>query len=274
MKLSQADASVFFEIMLQLQWYVCQQQNLLPNIKTFEEYTDTSMEEKVKVRNHLFTHPELIDQFTEENPANLPLDQLSIAADWKHFIRKDFYIERLLKRYSVFIDDDDTVYAVLGLNDSLNDLIDPRSLPIRVQTILLPFKGKIVYDGLLNWYNVFFGSGIKSSLKQTYLIAKDNNAIIETLPPQQAASQRSVQQPKATQDWSPLLDELAEKAKKLRGGQGQPAAYSPIFSLIRASVELAQMATSDQPEIDQLMKKGARIETLLQQVESAILRSF
>ena len=34
---------------------------------------------------------------------------------------------------------------------------------------LLPFKGQIIYDGLLSPYNIFFGSGIKSSLHEEYI---------------------------------------------------------------------------------------------------------
>ena len=278
MKLAPADVQLFFELMLPLQWYVSQQAKLLPDIKTFEAYTDSSMDEKIIVRDYLFDHPELIDKFIQDNPDNLEAEKLSIIATWKNFIRGDFFIERLLKKYSIFIDDKESVYAVLGLMEGLDAFMDKRDLPVRVQTILLPFKGKIVYDGFFRWYNIFFGGGIKSSLKQTYLIAKDNNAIIDTLEPDVASAQpkrkKAHKQSNASQDWEPLLDELAEKAKKLRGGGGQPAAYSPIFSLVRASIEMAQMATADSPDIDQLFKKGARLDTLLQQVEKALLRNM
>ena len=234
------------------------------------------MNQKIIVRDYKFDHPELIDQFIQDNPDNLEAENLSIIATWKNFIHGDFFIERLLKKYSIFIDDKENVYAVLGLMEGLDAFMDKRNLPVRVKTILLPFKGKIVYDGFFRWYRMFFGSGIKSSLKQTYLIAKDNNANIDTLEPDvapvQGKSNKARKQSTSAQDWGPLLDELAEKAKKLRGGGGQPATYSPIFSLVRTSIELAQMATTDSPDIDQLFKKGARLDTLLQQVEKALIR--
>ena len=273
MKLTPPDAQLFFELMLPLHWYVTQEANLLPAIKSFNAYKNSSMEDKIKVRDYLFAHPELIDQFVQNNPADLEPDNLAIVAGWKNFVYGDFFIERLLKKYSIFIDDKDNVYAVLSLTDSLSDTIDKRNLPLRINTILLPFKGIIVYDGLLRWYNIYFGSGIKSSLKQIYLIAKDNNAILETLDLQKKGSKRSAKPAKVAQDWTPLLNEMADNAKKLRGGSGQPATYSPIFSLVRASIELAQLATTDRPDIDKLLKKGARIDTLLHQVEDAIIRS-
>ncbi|MGD1950820.1 MAG: hypothetical protein ACFB14_14400 [Leptolyngbyaceae cyanobacterium] len=276
MKLAPADVQLFFDLMLPLQWYVSQQAKLLPDVKDVKAYTDSSMDEKIIVRDYLFDHPELIDQFIQDNPDNLETEKLSIIATWKNFVQGDFFIERLLKKYSIFIDDKENTYAVLGLMEGLDAFMDKRDLPVRVQTILLPFKGKIVYDGFFRWYNIFFGSGIKSSLKQAYLIAKDNNAIIDTLESDvaPAKTKRKKAQSSAAQDWEPLLDELAEKAKKLRGGGGQPAVYSPIFSLVRASIEMAQMATTDSPDIDQLFKKGARLDTLLQQVEKALLRNM
>lgn len=273
MNLSQADADLFYDLMSQLHCYVNQQAKLLPKIKNFKAYYEnSSTEDKLKVRDYLFSHSDFIEKFVQENPNKLDPEYLAIVAGWRNFIQGDFFVERLLKRYSIFIDSEENVYGVLGLLEGLYETIDKRRLPLRVQAILLPFKGKIIYDGFFRWYNIYFGSGIKSSLKQTYLIAKDNNAIIETLEPQNKAAKSSAKQPKHDQDWSPLLNELTNKAKKLRGGSGQPAAYSPIFSLVRASLELAQLVTIDQPDIDQLLKKGARIESLLHQVENAILR--
>ncbi|MEM7796792.1 MAG: hypothetical protein AAF579_20350 [Cyanobacteria bacterium P01_C01_bin.118] len=43
---------------------------------------------------------------------------------------------------------------------------------------------------------------------------------------------------------------------------------------MRTSIELAQLATADSPNIDKLFKKGARLDTLLQQVEKALIRMY
>ncbi len=272
MKLSEADAQLFFHLMLQLQWYVCRKAQIFPKLKTFKSYQDSSMEDKVEVRNYLFGHLELIDQFAQENPAKLAPDELDIVVGWKNCISGNFFIERRLKKYSIFIDHQDNVYGVLGLSDSLENRIDKPVLPRRVKAILLPFKDKIVYDGFLGWYNIYFGSGIKSSLKQTYLIAKDNNAIIESLSRQPKTTKQPKTKSLAKPEWSSLLDELAEKTSKLRGGSGQPATYSPVFSLVRSSIELAQLATEKSPNAHQMQKKVARIEGLIRQLETVIWR--
>jgi Domain of unknown function (DUF6398) len=56
-------------------------------------------------------------------------------------------------------------------------------LPRMIKTTLLPFKGRIVYDGLMSGYNVSFGPGIRRSLNEAYREAKAHRGIITTLPP-------------------------------------------------------------------------------------------
>lgn len=282
MKLSPADGQLFMSLMLSLQWYVNQQAQILLKIKTFEDFCATDVEEKIQVREHLFSHLELIDKFIKDNPNDLDEDSLSIISGWKTFIRGDFFIERFLKKHSIFIGSSDNVYAVLGLTDAPSEFIDKRNLPIRIETILLPFKRKIVYDGFLRFYNIYFGGGIRSELKQIYLIAKDNGTIIQTfdtLDDDNSAKNKkpagkSTARAKSAQDWEPLLSDLAKTAKLLRGGGGQPATYSPAFSLVRASIELAQLVTEDDAEFNKISKKAGRIDTLLNQLENAIAREL
>jgi hypothetical protein len=48
---------------------------------------------------------------------------------------------------------------------------------------------------------------------------------------------------KPVKDWKPEIGELIEKAAKLRGGAGQFELLSPAFSLVKASLELADLVT-------------------------------
>ena len=50
-------------------------------------------------------------------------------------------------------------YGVVALFDPFEAVIGPY-LPRMIKTTLLPFKGRIVYDGLVTGYNVTFGGGI------------------------------------------------------------------------------------------------------------------
>ena len=45
-----------------------------------QEYTSTPLEARVAIRDALFAHRELIDEFVKENPAKLKADDLEIIA--------------------------------------------------------------------------------------------------------------------------------------------------------------------------------------------------
>ena len=94
-----------------------------------------------------------------------------------------FYVFRELKKYTVFLSTDKqpVAYGVLALSQPFEDLIGPH-LPVLTQTVLLPFKDRIVYDGLMSSYNVSFGPGIRRNLNEDFKTAKDRHGIVTSLP--------------------------------------------------------------------------------------------
>lgn len=51
-------------------------------------------------------------------------------------------------------------------------------MPLYVETVLLPFMNRIIYDGLFSKYTISFGRGMREMLRDTYNKAKNNNQII------------------------------------------------------------------------------------------------
>ncbi len=270
MKLSEQDAKLFIELMWALQYFVNQKLKILTRVKSLDDYAGCSTEEKIKVRKALYADTKLIDSFIRENPQNLSKENLSIVSNWKNFIGGDFHIERFLKRYTVFIKGSD-VYGVLGLNQEFEELIHRSRLPLYVQTVILPFKGKIVYDGLFQAYNFYFGGGIKRELKESYMRAKQNNRIIESLEPTPKGTQR-IKLSKPLKNWMPELNELADKAKKLRASINHPAIYSPAFGLVKASIEFAQLSVSESADLDHLYKSLRKVERALKRSHTVLNR--
>lgn len=138
--------------------------------------------EKVKVRDQLYKNIEFIDTFSIENPFAFSSGEVEIVQNWKHYIRGQFYLFRHLKKYSIFLNSvsPPMAYGVLSISDSLKDLFP--FVPVMVETILLPFKNQIIYDGYIGAFNISFGGGIRSSFKDSYNEAKTAHGIIETLP--------------------------------------------------------------------------------------------
>ena len=270
MKLSEQEAKLYFQLMWALQFYVNHKLKINPKIKSIDDYADCNSEEKVEVRKALFENVEIIDSFVQENPQNFPKEDLSVVSNWKNYISGDFFIERLLKKYAVFIQEN-KVYGVLALSQGFDELTYHSNLPVYVNTILLPFKGKIIYDGLLGFRNIYFGGGIKRSLRESYMRAKQNNRIIDSLE-----ISRDTYQNKTTanslKNWRPELDELAAKVKKLRGSAEHPAIYSPVFSLVKASVEFAQLAVSDANDQENLYKALQKVRRALNKANTVLFR--
>ena len=273
MNLSKNESVYYFKLMWALQYFVNCKLNIHPKIKNLKDYTDSDIEKKAAVREALYEHIEIIDSFIKENPENLSKEDLLIVSSWKKYVDGQFYIERFLKKYTVFVKDE-KVYGVLGLQQALNDLIHKSNLPLYVHTVLLPFKGKIIYDGLLVHHNISFGGGIKRELKETYMRAKQNNRIIDCLEVS-CESNRAKSQPKHLKNWKPEIDQLAIKAKKLRGSVEQPTIYSPAFSLVKASVGFAQLAVSNdndpktlQKALDKVRRAFNKSQTVLNREEN------
>ena len=257
MTLSETEAKLFFKLMLSLQAFANDKLGILPDIKSFDEYQLTPFEEKAKVHDALFENVNLFDQFIDENPFDFPMAELTYVSKWKKFVKGTFYIERYLKNYAIFIAEDNRVYQVSALRDSFEAMIPKFALPQRITTNLLPFQDRIIYDGFIKSYNVFFGSGISNDLKRIYMKAKHNEKIIASFD---EAKNLTPKKKKAAKNWKPEIQELLVKAKKMRSDAGQNELLSPSFSLVKASLELAELATSEKPDFHQIYKIFTRIE--------------
>jgi len=182
MKLTPDEVDLFYKLHTALLCYANQQLQLVPDIEDPEDLPFTPLDEVNTIRQALYADPNLIERFAEANPYHLSPDELDIVRSWVHLRQGSFYIFRYLKRYTVFLDDGDPphAYGVLGLRSDFDELVG-RTLPRLVEVVLLPFRGKIVFDGLLSGYNIFFGSGIKGRLKVAYRSAKEREGIITDL---------------------------------------------------------------------------------------------
>jgi hypothetical protein len=269
MQLSREDAALFFKLMPALQTFANQHLKIIRDLNSVEQYQNISNDKRVKLRNALYKKPDLLDAFVQENPFGFPADELAIISGWKNFVAGDFFIDRVLKKYAIFIGNN-KVYGVLALAEPLQVLLDGMPFPSYVKTVLLPFKGKIIYDGLLEGYNIFFGRSISSSMTDTYRAAKQQGKIIQSLD---AGWQPPESKTRIRKDWRPLFDEIMENASKLRARADDPAILSPAFGLVRASLEFASLAIESQNNIKALDKTLRKVERAFRKAEDALYYS-
>ena len=87
---------------------------------------------------------------------------------------------------------------VSGISEDLDEDFWGVDLPVLVTSTLIPFKGVIITDGLNARKNVFFGGGVKSMLKETYLKAKSEGRIRKRLDSDQENAARGADREKNT----------------------------------------------------------------------------
>lgn len=185
MQLPPEQTARFYRIWLALLHHVNEQQHLVPAFPAPEERNGLlPLSDEMHLRNALWADDTLRERFISANPAGLSSADLAVVASWRSRRAGSFYIVRALKKYTVFLSEDDPprAYGVLGLSTPIEELAG-RPLPVLAQTVLLPFEGRIIYDGLLQWYAVVFGPGIRARLNTEYRNAQEREGVITTLEP-------------------------------------------------------------------------------------------
>lgn len=197
MLVSPSDAAHFMYLHASLMAYANAQLGTFPGVATASQFTTLEPEDRVAVRDGLLDRPELIPRFVEENPLRLSAEDLEIVDSWRHFVVGNFFVHSFLKKHAIFMSSDSppVAYGVLGLTERLDE-VAPVRLPMWVRTLLLPFRGQIVYDGHIEFRNITFGSGVRASLNDDYREAKARQGVVTTLPPGSAPPRQKKPAPK------------------------------------------------------------------------------
>lgn len=184
MHLSTSELEQFFRIQSALNNFIYAQLQQAAGRKPKLPFRELPFDKQMEVREAFAKDPEYVERFVAENPGELSADDLEIALGWRNRVAGDFCLMKHLKKHSIFLltADEPIAYGVCGLTNSLADAIPASSLPLFTRAILLPFRGKIVYDGVLLSLPVSLGSGIRSGLNTNYQEAKDRAGIVTTLP--------------------------------------------------------------------------------------------
>lgn len=180
MRLSEEEYYQFLDIHLGMILYAGQQLQLLEQDLAVEDFRVLPIEKKLPAREALYHTPGLIQKFVAENPFGLSEEDLEIASGFQEFVAGDFFVLKYLKKHTLFLFEE-VAYGVLALGTPIQSILNNQS-PAYVKGVLLPFKGRIVYDGFLIGSRLHFGSGYRSSLNQTYNEAKAKYGIVTELP--------------------------------------------------------------------------------------------
>jgi hypothetical protein len=179
--ISQEEAAEFFRIWLGLLAFVNDKFQIVEGFGHPTVPTSLSPGDVFPVRDKLWEDASIIDEYIASQ-WDMPREDIAVLKGWKNRVADTFTIFRHLKKHSIFIDSKNRVYGVLGISGPIGDTLymDP---PLFAKAVLLPFKGKIIYDSIMSPYNVYLGGNIKREYGDIYRVAKEDKAILTEITP-------------------------------------------------------------------------------------------
>jgi hypothetical protein len=179
MNLSDTDVKRFYNIWFNLLDYTNEKYKVAPNIKNLAQSQNINPQDTLPIRNKLWNHNEILNEIYINNPFGFSSTDLAVVKSWTNRVSDKFILMKHLKKYSVMMGK--KIYGIIGLVSPLNEMFPEYILPTFVETVLIPFEGKIIYDGLTNGYNIRFGSGSKRGFNEEYRNLKTKYGIITSM---------------------------------------------------------------------------------------------
>jgi len=184
MLLSAHDSEHYYHIWWALLNFVNAQRQIIPKLAPITAERGLSPSKAAKLRDALWADDGLREQFIRENPANLSSTDLAIVANWQKRLAGDFIILKQRKSHTVFLSqlngEPTRAYGVLALQSSFKEMLGP-FLPTFVKAVLLPFEGRIIYDGLLQAYSILIGPNMRRDWEDLLRDIEEREGVITDL---------------------------------------------------------------------------------------------
>lgn len=270
MILSPDHAREFFDVWASLDAFVNRRRAIVPGCQTAAECRGTTRASLRALRDALWREPTLLDAFVEDNPDALAPRAIAAADGFRHAVKDRFYVERVLKGHAVFISiSTSRVYLVGGLAENVGDVLSrasPAGSALVADTVLLPFAGHIVWDGIVRVLSVGFGPEIRQNFKDKYLAAKARGQLIDTLD----GAPRPAVPPKRGPDRRPAVTAVLRAVEEL--GKPDTALQGAAFRLLKPCARLALVTLDDRLDDHVLVAQLRSVRRALKQVEVALAR--
>jgi hypothetical protein len=186
MKLSPEDLAMFYRIWLALLTFVNTKTKLATKWPNEPKMGSVPIEEAALLRDALWENEALLGEFVTQNPAGLSEEELLITGNFIHRVQGEFIAVRTLKKHTIIThtpenSSEERVYGVIGLSNSLDEVFP--FFPQIFEGVLMPFRDKIVPDGLFRGSLISFGGNMSRSFKEKADELQDRYGLITSLPP-------------------------------------------------------------------------------------------
>ncbi len=219
MVLSPDDAKDFFRLLSSLMGFLLAPRGKRKGNRSAADYKKLSIEDRFDLHRRFAENASReVEAYLSTNPDHLPAADLAEIAAWKDAVSGKFIFLRQLKNHHVMIElsEKPRVLLVSGLNQPIQEVLR-QPLPAIGETTLLPFRGKIVCDGVISSPRIAIGNQLRKNYNAFYQTAKKKGELISELgvPPgprkTPAAKKASAKKPA-----NPLQRLIASVAKRLR----------------------------------------------------------
>ncbi len=180
-RLSDDDAQLFYRLWLGLLDYVNRKHKIDKTIGRLSSPKGLDIRRLIPIREKLLRDASAIDEYIALN-ACLNDEEKVILSGWKKAVENDFIIMKHFKKHSVLMTIERTplLYGVVGIYSTWGEMVPKEILPTTVRTVLLPFNGRVIYDGIIQNDKIRYGGGYKKSFNAAYHCAKNGYGIIES----------------------------------------------------------------------------------------------
>ena len=165
--LNSKDTDLFYKIYFALLEFTNRKYKVKPNLKIYnQKQIDPTNIIDIIVKFWL-EKDIIIKEFIKNNPYKFNNEELKITSEFKKGIYSMYIIVKFEKEYTAFMMND-KIYMVKGLTDNLDNIISYKELPVVTVTAIIPFKGYLVYDSILQNYSINMGPNFKQIIERDY----------------------------------------------------------------------------------------------------------
>jgi len=174
MVLKDEERVLFFKLWLELLTFVNNEYGVIKNFGSPKTPVGLNIDDIKKIRDKLWENDSVIDKYLKHS--NLNQDEYEIVNSWKSFLKSKFMVLKNYKKYTVIMDfDSEILYGIYGITNPIVEMLPP--LPTMIETVIIPFKGKIIYDSIFQRHDVILGKNMRQSFNEKYMEIKNSIGI-------------------------------------------------------------------------------------------------
>jgi hypothetical protein len=179
MILDRNDGEKFFRLWWNLLFYANQKLDIIKDVPLPDAFSIFPSELTAEVRNKIWEEDStILASYILENPNKLSSDDIGILKGWRKRLKNSFLVLKEYKNFTVFMADG-KCYGVISLSKPISELV--YAIPAFVEAVLLPFRGKIIYDSILASRNISFGAGMRKGFNAEFQEVKKRDGVILSL---------------------------------------------------------------------------------------------